>query len=78
MTDLKKFTNLYDKFGIYYSIEKLAKGENIHDFVINDEIIVNISSDGQPEVSKIYAYGGFRTVLIFNKNGKFIKQMILI
>lgn len=78
MTDLKKFTNLYDGFGIHYSVEKLAKGESIHDFVINDETIVNISPDNQQENQKIYGYHGFYTVLIFDKNGKFIKQMILI
>ena len=78
MTDLKKFTNLYNGFGIEYTIEKFAKGENIHDFIINDEIIVNISPDNQRENPKIYGYGGFRTVLIFDKNEKFVKQMILI
>lgn len=79
MTDLKKFKNLYDGFGIDYTIEKFAKGENIHDYVINnDEIIINISPSNQQQNQKIYGYHGFYTVLIFDKNGKFIKQMILI
>lgn len=78
MTDLKKFKNLYDGFGIDYTIEKFTKGGNIHDYVINDEIIVNISPVNQQENQKIYGYGGFYTVLIFSKSGKFVKQMILI
>ena len=78
MTDLKKFTNLYEGFGISYIVEKLLKGETIHDFIINDEIVVNIHPFNQPENSKIYGYHGFYTVLIFSRDGKFIKQMILI
>lgn len=78
MTHLKKLTTLYDEFDIHYNIEKFAKGEVIHDFIINDEIVISINPFNQPENSKIYGYHGFYTVLIFSKDGKFIKQMILV
>ena len=68
MTDLEKFVELYNGFGINVISEKTDEGYEVH-------LTENSYFDENDTVSeKFEGYPGFYTRIEFDENGKFKKQ----
>lgn len=66
MTDLEKFIDTYEQFGIEIKTYENKKG--------NIEITLNGWSDGDTKSDKFEGYLGFCSDLEFTKEGRFLRQ----